>query len=356
VPSEKGIETDHWAVFDDGLDQAEEALEVARTRYRGLSELNAPLPDSFAGALDGLEEAIKEINGVLDVSKAEATEAQAVAEKASLLRDVLDASWQYYSGLVDTELEIYECWASNLGDRFDGEVQTVSQDIEAFHELAANDNYGQLYSGHQFTVASVRTRLERHDVKARKELTAIKYVQHCIAAATTLETEFMDDVKRLVRAGEPLRIKRERSAVSNRVDELQDAVDDGTLDEEAPAAARTALEGAMMLRYRTAYAVLGYEYRQRLSDLVTDVDDAEESVVARIEECEVNELLIAIEQAVIDEATRSINEQVTALLREHDGSLDAALAGSELDPEQFFDTLCTAFVEGELADIWVRFE
>ena len=372
-PDSDGI-GDPWDRFDDALASARNLLETGRNRYEILVEMNESPTDRYVSALQNVEAEIEAVDDVLDVSEEDAVDAESVAKQAELVADALDAAWTFQTSLLDAEFDIYRTWHASLESRDAVDCSDATDELDSIAELVQHQNYTLLRTGDQFTLENLRRKLASAERRAMAEATPREYVQRCLDAVDRFWEETTQDLKHLVQADAPVQVKSERAAVTELTDGLGDRLDEQRVDDGAVDAARYALEGAMMLRYYTAHARYAYEYCDRLSEGIERVDDAEPVVGGEVnrvnlrrrddaepvgerhvEERDVDFVRGRVEDAIVGTTTKTDAERVVDLLHEHDGSLDRALAASELDTNSFFDGLRTAFEEETINDIEVSF-
>jgi len=353
-PDSDGI-GDPWDRFDDALASARNLLETGRNRYEILVEMNESPTDRYVSALQNVEAEIEAVDDVLDVSEEDAVDAESVAKQAELVADALDAAWTFQTSLLDAEFDIYRTWHASLESRDAVDCSDATDELDSIAELVQHQNYTLLRTGDQFTLENLRRKLASAERRAMAEATPREYVQRCLDAVDRFWEETTQDLKHLVQADAPVQVKSERAAVTELTDGLGDRLDEQRVDDGAVDAARYALEGAMMLRYYTAHARYAYEYCDRLSEVIERVDDAEPVGERHVEERDVDFVRGRVEDAIVGTTTKTDAERVVDLLHEHDGSLDRALAASELDTNSFFDGLRTAFEEETINDIEVSF-
>lgn len=356
MPADGGEEVDPWDRFGQALDLVRNRLDAARNRYEGLVEMNEAPPDGYASALRELEADIEAIDDILDVSEDEAAEAEGVAERAELLADVLDAAWTFHTSLLDAELDVYRTWHASLERTGAVDCSEATAELTSLTELASNENYTQLRTGEQFTLGSFRGSLVVAEEAASESIPSDEYVQRCLELVEEYQGQFTEDLKRLVSVGADVQIKSDRTAVDELTDVLDDEVDEGDLDADSVVDARCAMEGAMMLKYYTAYALRAHTYCERLAEVLNRIDGAATPDEDLIDSLAVDEFTGRVEDAIVEAATKTDAERVVDLLQENDRSLTAALGASEMNAETFFGAVRTAFEDDQITDIEVSFE
>lgn len=349
-------EEDPWDRFDHALALARNNLDAARYRYEGLAKMKAAPPGGYVSALQDLETDIESLDNVLDVTVDDAERAEAIARQSDILADVLDATWSFETALLDVELDVYRTWHASL-ERVDGvDWSDATAELESVTELAANENYTQLRTGEQFTLQNLSRNLRTVEKSVMEAMDAAEYVRRCLQTVEEFEEQFVGDLKALVRAEASVQLKEQRKDVTDLTDRLSEQLDGNELDEQAVTDARCAIEGAMMLKYYTGHAIRAFEYCQRLADVLNAVDGADESIDGLVETRNVHKLRARVEDTIVGVTTKTDAERIVDLLREHDGSLEAALDASEFNSVTFFESVRTAFEEGLIVDMEVTFE
>lgn len=352
---ESGSAHDHWGTFEDAYERAQDQLPEAESKYRDLVDLVGTIPEVYATALNRISDDIEELDDVLDVSADDAQRAVKLAERVSLVAQVLDAMYYFRTELVQVELSIYETWCDNLAEAAPYELSATHEAISELWSAVHRENYTTVWRGNE-SLATVRADLHDHHSEVRNRIPTGEYLSYCLDAAEEFTEMFTDDLRQLVRDDVQISIKDDRQPVIDALDAARDDFEDRQTDETTIHHARTGLEGTMMLAYQVGYARRASRYCQRLVDLLEETESVDRDLTGAAANRNVDHLEELAVSVITNEATVPIEERVVHLLRENDRSVTKALHASNIDRAEFFDALETMLDSGAVADIEVQFE
>ncbi|KAB1184834.1 MULTISPECIES: hypothetical protein [Haloferax] len=355
MSSKDDIEGDPWDVFDEALSRATENLDASRDHYQTLGELGASPPDGYVTALSDLEQDIERIDDLLDVTAEEAQTAVNVAQRATLLADVLSISRTFHEALIDIHLDLAETWLEALSHANAGFVEALDENFTVVQQLVAGGKYAQVMDNQQFSLVSCWNQLYEKDADIRTD-SPDKYVEACLEAISDIEEGFTDDLQELNRAGATLRVKSERQALNSVLEPVREVFSDRKCTQETALETSIALQGAMMLKYQTTFARRAYTYCCEIADILAAESVAVDSLDELKTSRRVDELVALLNKYVTGETTVSDEERVFDLLSEHHGSLKQALAATDLGTAEFFDTVQKLYLDDQVVDIEVKFE
>lgn len=347
---------DPWEAFDTALERAETALQRARYRYQRVSELSTRSA-AFATRLNTLEEELESIDKVLDVGEDEATEAVELADRTTLVADLLEAVWRYEADRLEAELAVYDVWNEQVptGSRSEGGSSRTkrAEVFEIVRELVGNDKHGQLRKGEKFTLERCRVLLREVDQELRSSVPVGEYVQYCLDVVEELDSHATENLKILVREDVPVQFKEYRLEIRDRVDDIRDTVGTDRIDEGTVHDARVTLEGAAMLAYCIAVERATYEYCRRVAELVGSMSSPDRDLDALVMDRDVEALETIIEKSILGEESHSPEERILDLLSEHDGSVGRVLDASDVGTAELFDAIEELYVDGRIANVEV---
>lgn len=355
MSSKDDIEGDPWDVFDEALSRASENLDASRDHYQTLGELGASPPDGYVTALSDLEQDIENIDDLLDVTAEEAQTAVDVAQRATLLADVLSIARTFHEELIGIHLDLAETWLEALAHANAGSVEALDESFTVVQQLVAGGKYAQVMDEQRFSLVSCWNQLYEKDADIRTSFPDT-YVQACLEAISDLEEGFTDDLQELNRVGATLRVKSERQALNDVLEPVREVSSDGECTQDTALETSIALQGAMMLKYQTAFAWQAYNYCCEIAEILeaesVAVDSLDELIMSR----RVDELVELLDNYVTGETTVSDEERVFDLLSEHQGSIKQALAATDLNTAEFFDAVQKLYLDDQVADIEVKIE
>jgi hypothetical protein len=346
---------DHWNTFEEACERAQDQLPRAESKYRELVELVGTVPDAYATALNGISDDIEQLDDILDVSVDDAQRAIELADRASLVTELLDSMYNFQTELVQVELSIYENWFDKLSESAPHDTTATDEAISELWSAIHRENYTTVWTGNE-SLATVRIDLRDHDSDARNELPADEYTSYCLEVADEFTETFTDDLRQLVQNDVQISIRDDRQPVIDALDAARDELGSEQTDETTVHHARIGLEGTMMLTYQVGYARCASHYCQRLVDLLEETETVNRDLTDAAANRNVDKLEELAVSVITNEATVPVEERVVHLLRENDRSVTRALHASTIDRAEFFDALETAFDSGEVADIEVQFE
>lgn len=352
---ESGFSNDHWSTFEEAFERAQTQLSEAKTKYRELINLIGTLPDEYATAINSLADDIEQLDDVLDVTEDDAKRAVDLADRVSLVTELLDAKFTFYTELVRVELSVYESWCDCLERPAITDLSASKEAISQLWSVIHRENYTGVWSGEP-SLASIRADLYEQDCVARNNLSSEEFVSYCLNTTQTLTESLTNDLKRLVENDVQLSIKDERRAVMDILDDAQADLEDGLIDETTVRHARTGLEGMLMLTYKVEYIRTAHQYCQSLVELLEETESVDRNLSVAMRDRDISLLEDLAASVVTNEANVSPDERVVHLLRENDKSVTRVLNASDMNRVELFDGLQTAFDRGIITDIEVQFE
>lgn len=352
---ESGSTHDHWETFENACERAQEQLPEAESKYQHLVNLAGTIPDVYATVLNRISDDIAELDDVLDVSEDDAQRAVKLAERVSLVAQVLDAMYDFRTELVRVELSIYETWCNHLTESAPYELSATDQAISELWSAVHRENYTTVWRGNG-SLATIRADLRDHDTETRDRIPTSEYLSYCLGAAEEFTEMFTDDLRQLVQDDVQISIKNDRQPVIDALDAARDDFEDGQTDKTTVHHARIGLEGTMMLAYQVGYVRRASRYCQRLVDLLEETESVNRDLTGAAANRNVDRLEELAVSVITNEATVPIEERVVHLLRENDQSVTKALHASNIDRAEFFDAVETMLDSGAVTDIEVQFE
>lgn len=354
--SEGTSPTNYWDQFETAQQEATDALDSAREQYQNVRNVVPGFPDELSTALNQSAEKLDQIDDVLDVTESDAQDAVELAQRVKLLEEFLDAMSAFHLQLLRTEFSMYEDWFANMKELADNSPERLEETQSTLRTALNTEAYSQLRGEGPFTLSAFRADLYELDSKNRSESDPRDYTVNCLETADELVDQSLDSVKEMINNGIQVTIKSARTAVEAQLDQAREALEDESVDEDAVQAVRAGLEGALILRYQVAYERQSNKYCNSLEAILEEHTDSSHSASTGAKQRNVKKLEELAVAAVADETTVSTEEQVVNILRENDHRVSTALQATKLETTEFFDALRTAFENGDVSEIEVRFE
>jgi hypothetical protein len=192
---ESGSTRNHWETFERACERAQDQLPKAESKYSELVDLVGTLPDIYATALHTISDDIEQLDDVLDVSVEDAQRAVELADRVSLVAELLDAMYDFQTERVQVELSTYETWYNHLSESAPHDLSATDEAISELWSAIHRENYTAVWTGNE-SLATVRADLRDHDIEARKELPTDDYLSYCLDTAEDLTETFTPALSR----------------------------------------------------------------------------------------------------------------------------------------------------------------
>lgn len=340
--------------FETLLDRATGALDRARHQH----ELVEGVPDEFVAALQGFDSRLEDLTAVGRISDEDLQEAETVCRHAELLDSLLGSLGQFDADLVEYDVERLRIWVehcSNLAERHGNrslrsEVSDVESNLGLFETLVESNKHARVRSNEQVTPSGVDATLRELDAEIRESVSLEAYRSYCLQGTEA----FIDRIHDLL--ADLQESHPQQTAFGGDMHAVKDQAESAREDEDADAA-RTALEGAMMIHAGVARALCRQQHAKRLADAIREHDIPSETDPYELAaEVELDALMDVIAMGVSEEVDQSNETRFRRLLSEHDGSVRRTMEASEYSPEEVFDQVRSMYEAGAIADLSVTFD
>lgn len=341
--------------FEALLDRTRGALDRARHYHRSIE---GEVGDEFVAALQGIETRLEDLEDVGRIDDTDFEAAETIHRRAGVLEDLLRSLGEFDADVVEHEVQRLRIWTDALtnlaGERAGHDLRSAVSEAESsvglFETLIESGKHARVRSNDQFTPSDVDCDLRELDRRLRDATSEAAYVDACLGG---LET-FVD------RIHEPLADLREtnpdRTAFADQLQAVKDERDRVQAERDADAA-RTALEGAMMVYDSVTRAVCRQAHADRLADAIREHDiPSAEDPYELAERVDLEALLDVIATGIDDVSEQTRTSRFERLLAEHDGSVRRTLSATEYEPTDAFERLRDLYEDETIEDLTVTFD